>query len=138
MHNLRITPIVAALSACMAIAPITAHHHRSSIAAGFMGAGLGMMAGLALGDHHSHNHSHDCCHHKHVVKQPKPHQPVYTYEYAYPCYYTYNYPCQEVYVYDDYMPYRHTFYDYPCTEIHARNTHQRPSYHSSFSLGFFL
>lgn len=141
MNKIVNTYLLVALVACTAVTPINAHHG-NSIAAGFMGAGLGMMAGMALADHHhSHHHSHHV-HHHHVSYQPRPLNPVYTYQYTYqytyPCHYSRIYPCNKVYVYEDCRPCHDVYYDYPCTEIHINKHHHHPCFHNSLSLGFYL
>lgn len=131
MYKQRIRHLIIALSAALTLAPMTAHHG-SNIAAGFMGAGLGMMAGMALADHH---HSHHYHHYEHEYYHHSPYRAMHAYSDDAP-YHSYEYPYKKVYVYEDYRPYHHDFYDYPCSPICVHKNYCRPCYHSSFSFGF--
>lgn len=126
--------IFLAAATLLACAPAKADHG-SSVAAGFLGAGFGMMAGMALADHH---HSH-CYHHNHYYHEPIRTRYVYS-DCAYPtCHHHHHHPCEEVHIYEHRRPSCHYIYENsPCTDVYISKHHCRPCHHSSFSFGFSL
>lgn len=119
MLSQRITQLVLLLSICIACGRVHTNPV-NSVAAGFMGAGLGMMAGTALADHHHRHHYHHRYKHMH-----QPHSTLYVRSrYSAPCNYHGKchgrYPCTRIYTCNSRPSchyYGHPPCIYPCNQI---------------------
>ncbi len=128
----RITQFVLVLS--LVIISGRAHANpATSVAAGYMGAGLGMMAGAALADHHSHHYPHS------YKYKHQPHSTLYVRS-RYSAPYNYHgkfhgrYPCTRLYTCNS-RPSCH-YYGHPHAYTYVTRYHCAPCCHPSFSCRF--